>query len=157
SAFLDHARSVERGRGRRPTLPERSFPFPAVASRPVDSTVGFSTGARSSTDRASDYGSEGWGFESLRARSTRSLLTRHYAESNIDAGFSTSVEGRLAPVAGSGPSPTGDVPGSSAPARGRARSALRARAPDAVPRSRRCRARRTIRPRRLRERLPRRQ
>src|SRR5579872_7218759 len=24
--------------------------------------------ARSSTDRASDYGSEGWGFESLRAR-----------------------------------------------------------------------------------------
>ena len=26
-------------------------------------------GARSSTDRASDYGSEGWGFESLRARS----------------------------------------------------------------------------------------
>ncbi len=29
-------------------------------------------GARSSTDRASDYGSEGWGFESLRARSSRS-------------------------------------------------------------------------------------
>ena len=27
-----------------------------------------STCARSSTDRASDYGSEGWGFESLRAR-----------------------------------------------------------------------------------------
>src|ERR1700757_1597642 len=27
------------------------------------------TGARSSTDRASDYGSEGWEFESLRARS----------------------------------------------------------------------------------------
>src|SRR3954462_1877839 len=27
------------------------------------------TCARSSTDRASDYGSEGWGFESLRARS----------------------------------------------------------------------------------------
>ena len=26
------------------------------------------TRARSSTDRASDYGSEGWGFESLRAR-----------------------------------------------------------------------------------------
>ena len=26
------------------------------------------SGARSSTDRASDYGSEGWGFESLRAR-----------------------------------------------------------------------------------------
>ncbi len=25
-------------------------------------------GARSSTDRASDYGSEGWEFESLRAR-----------------------------------------------------------------------------------------
>src|SRR6266567_3112436 len=28
--------------------------------------------ARSSTDRASDYGSEGWGFESLRARRARS-------------------------------------------------------------------------------------
>ena len=27
--------------------------------------------ARSSTDRASDYGSEGWGFESLRARRQR--------------------------------------------------------------------------------------
>ncbi len=30
-------------------------------------TVGLTTGARSSMDRASDYGSEGWGFESLRA------------------------------------------------------------------------------------------
>jgi hypothetical protein len=30
--------------------------------------VCFSVCARSSTDRASDYGSEGWGFESLRAR-----------------------------------------------------------------------------------------
>ena len=29
------------------------------------------SGARSSTDRASDYGSEGWGFESLRARSPK--------------------------------------------------------------------------------------
>ena len=29
------------------------------------------TSARSSTDRASDYGSEGWGFESLRARPAR--------------------------------------------------------------------------------------
>ena len=28
--------------------------------------------ARSSTDRASDYGSEGWGFDSLRARSVMS-------------------------------------------------------------------------------------
>ena len=27
-----------------------------------------SSSARGSTDRASDYGSEGWGFESLRAR-----------------------------------------------------------------------------------------
>ena len=26
------------------------------------------TGTRGSTDRASDYGSEGWGFESLRVR-----------------------------------------------------------------------------------------
>ena len=30
--------------------------------------------ARSSTDRASDYGSEGWGFESLRARQVRGPL-----------------------------------------------------------------------------------
>ncbi|MEY3326446.1 MAG: hypothetical protein RL044_399 [Actinomycetota bacterium] len=30
-----------------------------------------SSSARGSTDRASDYGSEGWGFESLRARETR--------------------------------------------------------------------------------------
>src|SRR5215831_3075764 len=32
------------------------------------------TGARSSTDRASDYGSEGWGFESLRARPGQRLF-----------------------------------------------------------------------------------
>src|SRR5674476_4692 len=32
--------------------------------------------ARSSTDRASDYGSEGWGFESLRARSVETDETR---------------------------------------------------------------------------------
>src|SRR5215831_14136744 len=31
------------------------------------------TSARSSTDRASDYGSEGWGFESLRARPGQTL------------------------------------------------------------------------------------
>ncbi len=29
--------------------------------------------ARSSMDRASDYGSEGWGFDSLRARRSRHL------------------------------------------------------------------------------------
>ena len=34
----------------------------------VPYTVRGSPCARSSTDRASDYGSEGWGFESLRAR-----------------------------------------------------------------------------------------
>ena len=34
----------------------------------VRSAVCFNGCARSSTDRASDYGSEGWGFESLRAR-----------------------------------------------------------------------------------------
>ena len=33
------------------------------------------TSARSSTDRASDYGSEGWGFESLRARPGQRPLT----------------------------------------------------------------------------------
>src|SRR5882672_6616739 len=33
------------------------------------------TCARSSTDRASDYGSEGWGFESLRARTPETATT----------------------------------------------------------------------------------
>ncbi len=32
------------------------------------------TSARSSTDRASDYGSEGWEFESLRARHTKTAF-----------------------------------------------------------------------------------
>src|SRR3954452_608307 len=44
----------------------------AAARPPVPwSTARFTSprpSARSSTDRASDYGSEGWGFESLRAR-----------------------------------------------------------------------------------------
>src|SRR5262245_19204961 len=45
-----------------PTSWERRWPaFPQVR--------GTKHCARSSTDRASDYGSEGWGFESLRARS----------------------------------------------------------------------------------------
>ena len=33
-------------------------------------------GDESRTDRASDYGSEGWGFESLQAHENRFLLTR---------------------------------------------------------------------------------
>lgn len=53
--------------------------------------------ARSSMDRASDYGSEGWGFESLRARSGPprcdppvgvlrfSALGRHVSQNIIDA------------------------------------------------------------------------
>jgi len=36
-------------------------------SNPLASATQLNTRARSSTDRASDYGSEGWGFESLRA------------------------------------------------------------------------------------------
>jgi hypothetical protein len=41
-----------------------------LASAVADSSATqLNTCARSSTDRASDYGSEGWGFESLRARS----------------------------------------------------------------------------------------
>ncbi len=36
-------------------------------------TIEGSSCARSSTDRASDYGSEGWGFESLRARQRTKL------------------------------------------------------------------------------------
>jgi hypothetical protein len=43
------------------------------------------TSARSSTDRASDYGSEGWGFESLRAR-YRSAGQRPYRRRPPPAG-----------------------------------------------------------------------
>src|ERR1700746_3845658 len=39
------------------------------------------TGARSSTDRASDYGSEGWEFESLRARNTECWVLLRLGES----------------------------------------------------------------------------
>ena len=41
--------------------------------------------ARSSTDRASDYGSEGWGFESLRARHRD--VARHRGHPNPRSGF----------------------------------------------------------------------
>ena len=53
-------------------------------SNPLASATQLKTSARSSTDRASDYGSEGWGFESLRARSynsnpfTRALSGRRW-------------------------------------------------------------------------------
>src|ERR1039457_5597608 len=45
------------------------------------------SGARSSTDRASDYGSEGWGFESLRARHRhrRSGSCSHSWDEALDA------------------------------------------------------------------------
>src|SRR5271167_1519174 len=43
------------------------------------STRQLNIGARSSTDRASDYGSEGWGFESLRARPQKCRLSCTYA------------------------------------------------------------------------------
>ena len=46
----------------------RAASRPAAATVRVRSAVCCSDCARSSTDRASDYGSEGWGFESLRAR-----------------------------------------------------------------------------------------
>jgi hypothetical protein len=49
-------------------------------SNPLASAIQLNTSARSSTDRASDYGSEGWEFESLRARPAQryfpSLLER---------------------------------------------------------------------------------
>src|SRR6185503_1032805 len=48
---------------RRPEVQILSPP-PMLTRRPYN----LMTCARSSTDRASDYGSEGWGFESLRAR-----------------------------------------------------------------------------------------
>ena len=51
----------------------RAFRTPSQRSAILVQSCGRATchsrsGARSSTDRASDYGSEGWGFESLRAR-----------------------------------------------------------------------------------------
>src|ERR1700757_3212218 len=46
---------------RGPEVQILSPPLPVLAGQ-------LKTGARSSTDRASDYGSEGWEFESLRAR-----------------------------------------------------------------------------------------
>ena len=47
--------------------------------------------ARSSTDRASDYGSEGWGFESLRAhqQATTSGWSPFYCPELVDAPFDT--------------------------------------------------------------------
>ena len=46
-------------------------PVWARGGGPVSSSAALGPGARSSMDRASDYGSEGWGFESLRAHSTQ--------------------------------------------------------------------------------------
>ena len=69
------------GVGFRRGFAERERPTPRCRRWPTDFgfilRVGYSrpvhvTGARSSTDRASDYGSEGWGFESLRARTCAS-------------------------------------------------------------------------------------
>src|SRR5438128_933877 len=45
--------------------------------------------ARSSTDRASDYGSEGWGFESLRARCT--LTSRFPMNPALTCGFGSAA------------------------------------------------------------------
>src|SRR5699024_6496261 len=44
----------------------------SIGQRPAEAVQwsAVHTGARSLMDRASDYGSEGWGFESLRARKT---------------------------------------------------------------------------------------
>ena len=53
-------------------LVEHRIVAPIVAgSKPVGhphNTQGFALGARSSMDRATDFGSVGWGFDSLRAR-----------------------------------------------------------------------------------------
>jgi hypothetical protein len=56
--------------GRAPLLAGRTRSTAGIADMSHEGAVhyaGFAC-ARSSTDRASDYGSEGWGFESLRAR-----------------------------------------------------------------------------------------
>src|SRR5680860_969010 len=48
-------------------------------------------GARSSTDRASDYGSEGWGFESLRAHQIPRLTCR-FAGGRLVLGAGESID-----------------------------------------------------------------
>src|SRR5439155_3801516 len=58
------ARSVQAGDA---TAGEVSRPCRTAGSGDPGRTL-TDSGARSSMDRASDYGSEGWGFESLRAR-----------------------------------------------------------------------------------------
>src|SRR5215468_7520695 len=62
------------------SLRRRFVPGRPVSAVPVDSCVGI--GARSSTDRALDYGSRGWGFESLRARPCD--VARHRAHLSRD-------------------------------------------------------------------------
>ena len=66
-------RRVPRPPRPRPTAELEPHPFGGSPPRSVAYTLGSplrgTTSARSSMDRASDYGSEGWGFDSLRARS----------------------------------------------------------------------------------------
>ena len=50
--------------------------------------------ARSSTDRASDYGSEGWGFESLRARSVLRQTTGPRPAETLPGAYSCPASGR---------------------------------------------------------------
>ena len=94
--------------------PPRSHPFRGHPGAPArcctaigPDTVCLSRCARSSTDRASDYGSEGWGFESLRARTSEAgsdhgtgllscpyssvlvLLLRGGADAGVDVGRSS--------------------------------------------------------------------
>ena len=62
---------------------------PASGTSRVLDAVCCSVCARSSTDRASDYGSEGWGFESLRARPA------HRPSARLAKGFSVPVGATL--------------------------------------------------------------
>jgi hypothetical protein len=53
--------------------------------------------ARSSTDRASDYGSEGWGFESLRACEFLLLLAKEssaVAKAGNSVGHEATIKGK---------------------------------------------------------------
>ena len=84
-----------------------------VNGRPV---VCSTTSARSSTDRASDYGSEGWGFESLRAHSRNEAPTsgdtgRGFvvvrADGRLTVGFPVALAVTLVPSRHSAPPPRG--------------------------------------------------
>ena len=79
-----------------PAADARRIGVPIGGGGPVDSPVA-QPRARSSMDRASDYGSEGWGFDSLRARSSGpdSSWVGVAARQQTDLSFRTRRTGRF--------------------------------------------------------------